>query len=113
MAEYQPRDSVKARMAADRDMVGISLQGSEETTAALSLVEQEMPDAKVTDNDCYYKIERRGKLEFDMEKLGDILGRDITVPDFLVNMSTYYGRIEVSDGKLQIHSEILPERFRD
>ena len=113
MADYQPRAGVKERMEADRDMVGISLQGSEETTAALTLVEQEMPDATIADNDCFYKIERRGKLVFDMEKLGDILGRDISVPDFLVNMSTYYGRMEVSDGKLQIHSEILPERFRD
>jgi len=113
MAEFQPRADLEARMSADRDVVGISLQGSEETSAALELIAEEMPDATVSDHDCFFKIERRGGLEFDMEKLGDILGRDITVADFLVNMSSYYGRMEVSDGKLQIHAEILPERFRD
>ena len=102
-----------ARMNDARDTVGISLQGSEETRAALELVRAEMPDARVTDNDCYYKIERDGLLELDMAKLGDLLGRPITVHEFLVNMATYYGRIVINDGILQIHSEILPARFRD
>ena len=104
--------SVSKDLTQVRDTVGISLMGSEETRAALELVAAEMPDAKVTDNDCYYKIERDVLLEFDMHKLGELLGRPITVPEFLVNMSTYYGRIVINDGLLQIHSEILPARFR-
>jgi len=99
-------------MTEARNVIGISLQGSEETSAALELVRAEMPDAKITDNDCFYKIERERLLEFDMKKLGDILGRPITVPEFLVNMSTYYGRIVINDGILQIYSDILPARFR-
>jgi propane monooxygenase coupling protein len=47
-----------------------------------------------------------------MVKLGELLGRPITVPEFLVNMSSYYGRIVINDGILQIHSDILPARFR-
>lgn len=96
-----------------RETIGISLMGSAETSAALELVRAEMPDAKITDNDCFYKIERELLLEFDMAKLGEILGRPISVHEFLVNMSTYYGRIVINDGILQIHSEILPVRFRD
>src|SRR5262245_4972158 len=105
--------STARRMTEARDTVGISLQGSEETHAALELVRAEMPDARISDHDCFYKIEREGLLEFDMKKLGEILGRPITVPEFLVNMSTYYGRIVINDGLLQIHAEILPARFRD
>jgi propane monooxygenase coupling protein len=37
-----------------RETIGISLMGSEETLAALALVRAEMPDAKITDNDCFY-----------------------------------------------------------
>lgn len=113
MAEYEPRPAIKARLAADRKVVGISLQGSEETSAALELVEETMPDAKVSDHNCFFKIEREGGLEFDMKELGEILGREISVHDFLVNMASYYGRMEVSEGKLRIHAEILPARFRD
>lgn len=95
-----------------RDTVGISLMGSAETSATLELVRAEMPDARISDHDCFFKIERDGVLELDMAKLGELLGRPITVPEFLVNMSTYYGRIVVSDGFVRIHSEIFPERFR-
>lgn len=107
-ATQSPGDLVK-----ERDTVGISLIGSEEARAAVELVRDEMPDAKIGDHDCYYKIERDGLLEFDMEQLSERLGRKITVHDFLVNMTSYYGRIVVQDGLLRIHSEILPERFRD
>ena len=96
-----------------RDTVGISLIGSAETSVAVEMVAEEMPDAKVTDNDCFYKVERDGLLRFDMAELSDRLGRDYTVHDFLVNMTSYYGRIVVNDGSVEIHADILPERFRD
>jgi alkene monooxygenase coupling protein len=95
-----------------RDTVGISLIGSAETSAAVEMVADEMPDAKITDNDCYYKIERSKLLRFDMAELSDRLGRAYAVHDFLVNMTSYYGRIVVSDDAVEIHAEILPERFR-
>lgn len=95
-----------------RDTVGISLIGSSETSAAVEMVADEMPDAKITDNDCYYKVEREKLLRFDMAELSDRLGRPYTVHDFLVNMTSYYGRIVVSDDAVEIHAEILPERFR-
>lgn len=100
-------------LSRSRDMVGISLIGSEEAKAAVALVLDEMKDATVVDHDCYYKIERPGLLELDMGKLSERLGRDITVHEFLVSMTSYYGRIVVNDGVVQIHAEILPERFRD
>jgi propane monooxygenase coupling protein len=109
MSEPSPAAS---RMTDVRETIGISLMGSEETHAALELVRAEMPDAKITDNDCFYKIERERLIELDMAKLGELLGRPITVPEFLVNMSSYYGRIVINDGILQIHSDILPARFR-
>jgi len=96
-----------------RDVVGISLIGSAETSVAVEMVAEEMPDAKITDNDCFYKIERKGLLTFNMADLSERLGRDYTVHDFLVNMTSYYGRIVVSDAAVEIYAEILPERFRD
>lgn len=95
-----------------RDTVGISLIGSSETSVAVEMVADEMPDAKITDNDCYYKVEREKLLRFDMAELADRLGRAYSVHDFLVNMTSYYGRIVVSDDAVEIHAEILPERFR-
>jgi alkene monooxygenase coupling protein len=104
----KPKDLTKIR-----ETIGISLIGSEETREAIALIRDEMPDVKVTDNDCFFKVERDELLRFDMDKLSDRLGRPFTVHDFLVNMTSYYGRIVVNEGVVEIHSEILPERFRD
>ncbi len=93
--------------------VGISLMKSDETNATLEYLEENTRDVRVSDRDCYYKIERANKLEFDMEAISDFLGRDLDTDIFLVNMSSYYGRIVVSDGKVEIFSEIKPERFND
>ena len=81
---------------------------SAETETAVELVREQMPDAAVCFRGPYCKIE----LDFDMAKLGDRLGRDIDTDTFLVSMSSYYGRIVVSDHHVTIHPEILPDRFR-
>jgi propane monooxygenase coupling protein len=97
------RDIVPAKdLTQVRDTVGISLIGSAETAVAIEMVAEEMPDAKITDNDCFYKVERDGLLRFDMADLSERLGRDYTVHDFLVNMTSYYGRIVVSDAAVEI-----------
>jgi propane monooxygenase coupling protein len=96
-----------------RDTVGICLIGSTESATAVEMVREEMPDARVSDRDCFYKIEREGLLRFEMADLAERLGRPYSVHDFLVNMSSYFGRIVVNDGVVEIHADILPERFRD
>ena len=93
-----------------RDVVGISLMVSAETEAALEYLRAHYPDVTVSSRACFYKIERRGSLDFDMAAISSILGRDLDTDLFLVNMSSYYGRIVVSDGRVQIYSE--PERKR-
>lgn len=98
---------------ASNNSVGISLMKSDETKATLEYLNETSNGVRVSDRDCYYKIERDDKLEFDMEGISDFLGRDLDTDIFLVNMSSYYGRIVISDGKVEIFSEIKPERFND
>ncbi len=112
MAE-QPSRSPGAVSPGQRETVGISLMTSADTEAAVAMIREEDPDVRISFRDCFYKIEGEGVLEFDMARLGERLGRPIDTDIFLVNMSTYYGRMVVSDGKVAIHSDIQPERFRD
>jgi propane monooxygenase coupling protein len=97
---------------AGRDTIGITLMTSADTEAAVALIREENPDARVSFRGVTYKIEADDVLEFDMAKLGERLGRPIDTDLFLVNMSTYYGRMVVSDGMVRIHSDIQPERFQ-
>lgn len=98
---------------AGHNSVGISLMKSEETQSTLEYLKDTAPNTRVSDRDCFYKIEREEVLEFDMDGISEYLGRDLDTDIFLVNMSTYYGRIVVSEGKIEIFSEIEPDRFRD
>lgn len=93
--------------------VGISLMASGDTEAAIEYLRETQPDATVDFRDCFYKIERSGLLSFDMAQISELAGRDIDTDIFLVNMSTYYGRIVVGDGRIDIYSDIRPDRFKD
>ena len=42
-----------------------------------------------------------------------LAGRTIDTDIFLVNMSSYYGRIVVGDGRVDIYADIQPDRFKD
>jgi hypothetical protein len=92
--------------------VGICLMGGAIADAAVELIRDEQPDARISFRGCYYKIERDELLEFDMGKLGELLGRELTTEMFLVAMSTYYGRMDRSGDRIQIFADIQPGRFR-
>ncbi len=96
-----------------RDRVGISLMVTSDTEAIVEVTRKKYPDAKIDFRDCFYKIERDGMLDWSMEEVGEQIGRPYDTDLFLVNMSSYYGRIVISDGRVQISSEIVPTRFRD
>jgi len=108
----QAHDAGTTARGGPRDTIGITLMASADTEAAVAMIREEQPDARVSFRGVTYKIERDGVLEFDMGKLGERLGRPIDTDLFLVNMSTYYGRMDVGDGVVRIHSDIRPERFQ-
>jgi propane monooxygenase coupling protein len=86
---------------------------SADTQAALEHVTATQPDAHIDFRDCFYKIERDDTLSFDMADISDLAGRDIDTSIFLVNMASYYGRIVVGDGRVDIYADIQPDRFKD
>jgi len=99
--------------AAKHRRVGISLMSSSDTEAAIEHVQETQPGAVIDFRDCFYKIERQDQLSFDMSELSELAGRTIDTDIFLVNMSSYYGRIVVGDGRVDIYADIQPDRFKD
>lgn len=99
--------------ASARYSVGISLMVSPETEATVEYIRAHQPNAIIDFRDVFYKIEREGFLAFEMDEIAEYLGRALDTTVFLVSMSSYYGRIVVSDGKVEIFSAIVPPRFQD
>ena len=89
-----------------KNTVGISLMASAETEAAIEYLRETAPDATISARDCFYKIERPELLVFDLHAIAERLGRPLDTDLFLVNMSSYYGRIIVEPGKVGIYAEI-------
>lgn len=98
---------------APRDIVGISLMAGPDAEAAVQHVREAYTDVSVSDRGNFYKIERAGQLGFDMAEISAIAGRDIAPDIFLVSMSSFYGRIDVSENRVDIYSAIKPTRFAD
>jgi propane monooxygenase coupling protein len=109
----EARQVERVALANKRNRVGISFMVSSDTEAIVELTRQRYPDAKIDFRDCFYKVEREGFLDWNMEDVGERLGRPYDTDLFLVNMSTYYGRIVISDGRVELSSLIIPDRFRD
>src|SRR5262245_25752231 len=84
--------------------VGIALMNSAETDAAIDYLRDAAPDVTISPRDCFTKIEHPALLEFDLAAIGERLGRPFDTEMFLVNMSSYYGRIVVEPGWVRIYS---------
>ena len=85
-----------------REMIGITLMTSADTEAAVELIREEQPDARVRFRDVSYKIEREGVPRVPTwTRSLSTSGASIDTDIFLVSMSSYYGRIVVSDGKVE------------
>jgi hypothetical protein len=90
-----------------RDTVGLVLMGSEEADVAVEMLREEHPNLRITKTNCYWMIEGEGKIEVDVAAVGERLGRDLDVPTFLVVMSSYYGRAQVTENTFGVYSEML------
>src|SRR5262245_5003066 len=90
-----------------RDTVGMVLMGSEEADVAVEMLREERPDLRITKTNCYWMIEGEGKIEVDVNAVGERLGRNLDVPSFLVVMSSYYGRAQVNEHTFGVYSEML------
>jgi propane monooxygenase coupling protein len=92
---------------AARDTVGMVLMGSEEADVAVEMLREERPDLRITKTNCYWMIEGEEKIEVDVNAVGERLGRELDVPSFLVVMSSYYGRAQVSEHTFGVYAEML------
>jgi MmoB/DmpM family len=90
-----------------RDTVGLVLMGSEEADVAVEMLREEHPNLRITKTNCYWMIEGEGKIEVDVTAVGERLGRDLDVPTFLVVMSSYYGRAQVTENTFGVYAEML------
>lgn len=90
-----------------KDTVGLVLMGSEEAEVVVEMLREQRPDLTIKDDDCYYSIEGRGKIEIDVAEVAERLGRDLSMSSFLVVMSSYYGRVHIEADQFGVYADLL------
>jgi hypothetical protein len=96
-------------MSAERtDVSLILMQGSPEAQATLDVLEREDPELDVADHGTFWKItSNKGHIEVDMHRVSEELGIEISLPQWLVIMSSYVGRVQTEPGKFTLTSDMV------
>ncbi len=96
------------QIGAARETVVLVLMGGDEGAAAVSMLEASgQPGLRIRDNGVYYTIEAPGRIEIDLDELGERVGRPMDVSAFLVVMSTFVGRVEIEGRTFAVCTEML------
>ncbi len=74
------------------DECGVTMNDSVEARAIAEFM-GEKDGVTVTYQPALIRIDGHGKLEFKMDEIGEILGKEMTAEIFEVNTSTHYGRM--------------------
>ena len=75
---------------------GVTMNDSVDSRVIAEVME-EKPGVEATHYPAMIRLDTEGKLTFDMEEIGEALGRTFTAYDFEVVMSTHYGRMVMID----------------
>jgi len=89
-----------------RSVVVVLMKG-DEADATISAIRRDQPDAIIEDHGTFWQIGAQDELVVDLRRVGDELGRDIDLSQWLTIMTTYVGRVEVEDGIFRITSQML------
>ena len=89
-----------------RSVVVVLMKG-DEADATISAIRRDQPDAIIEDHATFWQIGAQDELVVDLRRVGDELGRDIDLSQWLTIMTTYVGRVEVEEGIFRITSQML------
>jgi propane monooxygenase coupling protein len=83
---------------------GITMNDSVEGRAVAHVMEPK-PDVTVTYFPAIIRIDGVKKLDFDLNEISDVLGRELSPYDFQIEMSTHYGRMVLLDDKVLVFAD--------
>lgn len=88
--------------------VAMVLMKSAEADATIDALMVDQPDVKVIDQGPYWYLEHPTEIHVDMARVSQEMGgKDITIGQWLVVMSTFVGRAETGDSSFRVTSQML------
>jgi hypothetical protein len=88
----------------------------DEADATISAIRSDHPQATIVDHGTFWQIGAEDELVIDLKRVGEELGREIGLGQWLTIMTTYVGRVSAEEeGLFRITSQMLeldPSRAR-
>jgi hypothetical protein len=92
----------------DSDWVGFKLIDGADMGDIIDLILDDNPAAKADLMEGgYWEVDAEEELVVDLTKISALLERPFDEKDFLVYVSSYYGRVSVEDGAIRLLSDML------
>jgi MmoB/DmpM family len=85
----------------------VVLMKGDEADATISVIQRDQPDAKIEDHGTFWQIGAQDEIVVDLARVGEELGREIDLGQWLTIMTTYVGRVETEEGVFRITSKML------
>lgn len=87
--------------------VALVLMKSEEADATIDVLEVDHPDVKIVDNGPYWYMEHPTEIYVDMARVSEEMGKELTLSQWLVVMTSFVGRAAPDEGYFRVTSEML------
>lgn len=87
--------------------VALVLMKSEEADATIDVLEVDHPDVKIVDQGTYWYLEHPSEIYVDMARVGEEMGKEITLSNWLVVMTTFVGRAAPEENYFRVTSEMV------
>lgn len=85
----------------------ILMQGSPEAQATIDVLVEDHPDLQVADHGTYWKVtSTEYDLEVDLDRVASELGQPLSMPQWLVILTSYVGRVDTTPRKFRVTSAI-------
>jgi hypothetical protein len=98
---------IDAQKTTGRSVLVVLMKG-DEADATISAVRSDQPNATIVDHGTYWQIGAEDDLVIDLKHVGEELGREIELGQWLTIMTTYVGRVSVEEeGIFRITSQML------
>lgn len=87
--------------------VALVLMKSEEADATIDVLEVDHPDVKVVDQGTYWYLEHPNEIYVDMARVAEEMGKELTLSQWLVVMTTFVGRAAPEENCFRVTSDML------
>jgi len=85
----------------------VLMQGSAEAQATVDVMMEDHPDLQVADHGTYWKITSTAyDLEVDLDRVQAELGQPLSMPQWLVILTSFVGRVETTPRMFRVTSAI-------